>query len=275
MPLRCLRVRGPAAQEYHFLLGGWKNGWCGIYDDAPGRLRGLAVAPFGIETNRWYAIRIRLRGPSIDCFLDGKKVFYGFDELYDRGQIGFRIHSDFHIRNIKVARPDGTTLLAGLPNLAQAGDPIRSQTAADSTGPSAPLRFQPSVPTSEVAPQRWRYTTAQPGDNWAKETFDDSKWESGGGGFGVSAPSGPVPLRHGTPEAFGCGATSNYPLGLSGASFASRIAGRSRSILTAFWQTSCRRPKDSTPLPGLATRPRRRPYRGTQSVGRALRPRSR
>jgi hypothetical protein len=49
------------------------------------------------------------------------------------------------------------------------------------------------VPTSEEEPQTWRYTTAAPtDDSWNSPAFDDSKWQSGPGGFGTRETPGTV-----------------------------------------------------------------------------------
>ena len=47
----------------------------------------------------------------------------------------------------------------------------------------APLPAAPKVavivPTSQVTPAVWRYTTQKPGDDWTKAAFDDSGWSQG------------------------------------------------------------------------------------------------
>ena len=45
------------------------------------------------------------------------------------------------------------------------------------------------VPTSELDPQTWRYTTAAPPAEWATSTFDDSAWKSGPTPFGNGLPA--------------------------------------------------------------------------------------
>lgn len=51
-------------------------------------------------------------------------------------------------------------------------------------------RFEVLVPTSEKAPQAWRYTTTPPADGWEQAAFDDAAWQEGPAGFGndVDAP---------------------------------------------------------------------------------------
>jgi hypothetical protein len=57
------------------------------------------------------------------------------------------------------------------------------------TGP--PPIVRQILPPSRERPQRWRYVTAAPPDDWMQPDFADSSWSSGDGGFG----------RAGTPEA--------------------------------------------------------------------------
>ena len=46
------------------------------------------------------------------------------------------------------------------------------------------FNFKPIMASSQKKPQEWKYTTENPGDNWNKSNFDDSKWAIGEGGFG-------------------------------------------------------------------------------------------
>jgi hypothetical protein len=55
----------------------------------------------------------------------------------------------------------------------------------------API-LKPLVPTSEAAPQTWRYVTAKPADGWEKPGFDDAAWKEGPGGFGTKDTPGTV-----------------------------------------------------------------------------------
>jgi hypothetical protein len=48
------------------------------------------------------------------------------------------------------------------------------------------------VPTSEVEPQRWHYTTDEPTSNWTDVEFDDSSWSEGRGGFGTEGTPGAI-----------------------------------------------------------------------------------
>jgi len=50
--------------------------------------------------------------------------------------------------------------------------------------------FTPLVPTSEAAPQTWRFTLKSPADNWFAVDFDPTSWKESAGGFGESTTPG-------------------------------------------------------------------------------------
>jgi hypothetical protein len=56
--------------------------------------------------------------------------------------------------------------------------------------PSPMVTVKPVVPTSEKAPQVWRYTTKEPPENWTAADFDDSSWDEAPGGFGEPTTPG-------------------------------------------------------------------------------------
>jgi hypothetical protein len=49
--------------------------------------------------------------------------------------------------------------------------------------PKPPIE-KPVLPTAELKPQRWKYTTTDPGTGWIEAEFDDATWSSGFAGFG-------------------------------------------------------------------------------------------
>jgi len=49
---------------------------------------------------------------------------------------------------------------------------------------SSPPIVREVVATSEKSPQKWRYTTDTPAENWFSVSFDDHAWAQGNGGFG-------------------------------------------------------------------------------------------
>jgi hypothetical protein len=52
------------------------------------------------------------------------------------------------------------------------------------------FRVQTIVPTSECIAQQWRYSTASPQGDWTAADYDDSKWQTGMGGFGARGTQG-------------------------------------------------------------------------------------
>jgi len=48
------------------------------------------------------------------------------------------------------------------------------------------------VPTSQSAPQQWRYRLTTPGAGWEQPGFDDRAWKTGPGGFGTRNTPGAV-----------------------------------------------------------------------------------
>lgn len=55
-----------------------------------------------------------------------------------------------------------------------------------------PPTIKTVVPTSQTEPQNWRYITSKPIDGWQQESFDDSSWKKGKGGFGTKGTPGSV-----------------------------------------------------------------------------------
>lgn len=68
----------------------------------------------------------------------------------------------------------------------------RDKTKATGWAPMpTPPQTKTILPTSELEPVTWRYTTSRPTGQWMSTDFDDSTWSQGPGGFGT----------HGTPGA--------------------------------------------------------------------------
>jgi len=55
--------------------------------------------------------------------------------------------------------------------------------------PLPPDPHPPLVPTGIDEPQPWRFTTANPGDNWMRADFDASGWKEGNAPFGHGIPN--------------------------------------------------------------------------------------
>jgi hypothetical protein len=73
-------------------------------------------------------------------------------------------------------------------------DPEKSAAAVAKGEFPPPPTYTTVIPTAEAEAITWRYTTESPGgDEWAKPSFDASKWKEGPAGFGRDAsPSGKV-----------------------------------------------------------------------------------
>jgi len=55
-----------------------------------------------------------------------------------------------------------------------------------------PPQVKTVLPTSQVIPQIWSYTTKEPGEDWFGPAFDDSAWKKGPAGFGHFNPTHPT-----------------------------------------------------------------------------------
>ena len=73
-----------------------------------------------IVHDRWYEVKIQVRGKRTNAFLNGQKVFGepSINVLHEKGQVGFSAwNSTMRIRDIKVVDPNGRLLWSGLPML--------------------------------------------------------------------------------------------------------------------------------------------------------------
>jgi hypothetical protein len=69
----------------------------------------------------------------------------------------------------------------------------RDRTKASNWAPIPTLpKMATVVPAADRQPAKWRYTTARPGSDWAKENFDTSAWKEGWAGFGTHETPGAV-----------------------------------------------------------------------------------
>ena len=112
------RVAGPN-QFYWYNLGGWGNQRHQL-EKAFARQRGT-VGPAvrgGIDTGKWYRIRVRCEGNRSQIWLDDKQVLDYTDERspHLNGRIGVGTWATMaKFRNLKVAALDGKVLFEGLP----------------------------------------------------------------------------------------------------------------------------------------------------------------
>ena len=66
----------------------------------------------------WYKIKIEVRGPAIQCLVDGKGLFLFRDDTFLKGMVGLGTqNAPVRWRNLKVAAPDGRILWEGWPEM--------------------------------------------------------------------------------------------------------------------------------------------------------------
>src|SRR6185437_2689783 len=65
-------------------------------------------------------------------------------------------------------------------------------TAAIANWNSRERKVRVIAPNALYARVTWKYTVEQPGEDWMKPGYDDSKWQSGVGGFGANGTPGSV-----------------------------------------------------------------------------------
>ena len=93
-------------------------------NDRGGRAPISRTIPGRIERNRWYHIRIRLQGESLQAWLDDRLLFQVKDRRLQHGRIGFgNWLSTTRWRNLEVRDAQGALLLKGFPDLAQTASP--------------------------------------------------------------------------------------------------------------------------------------------------------
>jgi hypothetical protein len=71
-----------------------------------------------IEFDRWYNVRLEIRGASYRCFVDDELILETTDERFTSGRIGLSCwDSSAEFRDIRVLALDGTVLFEGIPAL--------------------------------------------------------------------------------------------------------------------------------------------------------------
>jgi hypothetical protein len=81
----------------------------------------LKILGDSIQSNRWYELKVVVRGKSTNAYCDGKLIFEIDNNLFNAGRVGVRTWKTWppktRFRNIKVSGPDGAVLWAGPPEL--------------------------------------------------------------------------------------------------------------------------------------------------------------
>jgi WD40 repeat protein len=104
--------------QCEFALGNYFNkatdlstGYDGQWTRQPGMYREEKI-----EFGRWYDVRLEVRGPKVNCLVDGNLVFSATDPRFTRGRIGFSTwEAVARFRDIEVRSPEGDVLWSGLP----------------------------------------------------------------------------------------------------------------------------------------------------------------
>jgi hypothetical protein len=73
-----------------------------------------------LEPDRWYEIKIEVRGSDIRAFLDGRQLIEGGDKRLTHGRIGLGVFdSSIRFRDMVVKAPDGAVLWQGPPDISR------------------------------------------------------------------------------------------------------------------------------------------------------------
>jgi serine/threonine protein kinase len=127
---KAMRVAGPngfdflfrAADKYNwyiFTVGDWNNtkySWQIVTEQRGTGFKESRDA--GVNADQWYQVRVSVRGPRCQCFLDEQLIFDFSDNTHLRGAVGFRTWmTKVRFRDIKVTDPDGKVLWEGPPEL--------------------------------------------------------------------------------------------------------------------------------------------------------------
>jgi alpha-L-arabinofuranosidase len=106
---------------YWWNLGGWGNQYHALECEINGERRIFPRSPTGtrsIQTDHWYAIRIRAEGDHFQGFLDGEKLLDLRHTTHPRGRVGLGTwNTAAEFRNLIVTSLDGQTLWTELPRL--------------------------------------------------------------------------------------------------------------------------------------------------------------
>jgi hypothetical protein len=117
-----LLFRATSAGDYlAFALGGYGGTFNEAFYFTDGNWgRNVLPRPAVHETERWYKVRVQVRGSRIQCWQDGREWFDFENTRFPQGRIGlstWNSNSPVRWRNLKVVAPDGNLLWEGCPDL--------------------------------------------------------------------------------------------------------------------------------------------------------------
>jgi predicted Ser/Thr protein kinase len=113
-------VRAADKYNYYLLdLGGWNNtkrAWSSVNEGVGTEFKGWRNAR--ATANQWYRVRVSVRGPHCQCYVDEQLIFDFTDHSHLGGAVGLNtFKTKARFRNIKVTAPDGKILWEGVPEL--------------------------------------------------------------------------------------------------------------------------------------------------------------
>jgi len=134
--------------------------------------------PFDVETDRWYAVRLEIRGPAYRCFVDDRMLFQHTDPRFSDGRLQLRTWSTTaRFRNIKVTDPAGKVLLEGMPDLPGV-EPAAAAPASGRMGGFAEFTNAPSgIKNADFAP----LFNGKDFSNWTFPYGGQEEWTIGNG----------------------------------------------------------------------------------------------
>jgi len=112
--------------RYEWVLGRWNGHNYSVGSVARGEiLERIWWSPLDradrerkLELDRWYPMEVRVRGSTLECFVDGASVAKVEHDRYKDGRVGLRTYkTQARFRNLKVTDPAGKVLFEGLPDL--------------------------------------------------------------------------------------------------------------------------------------------------------------
>lgn len=117
------RVQSPD-DFYAFSLGGYGGTLNELSFRQKGRWGREAPLKWAAhQANRWYKVRVEVRGSQMRCWVDDQQQLDWQDSHFAQGRVGLRtwgVNTPVRWKNLKVVSPDGQILLEGFPELGPA-----------------------------------------------------------------------------------------------------------------------------------------------------------
>lgn len=121
-----------ASEGFRIIIHAFEHNACqirlGDFDNAAiellARYNGVAqrlqLKSYRIEPDRWCQVRVKVRGPEIQCFLNGQECLDATDNRFTHGRPGLATFSSaVRFRDFKVTAPNGLIIWQGPPDLSE------------------------------------------------------------------------------------------------------------------------------------------------------------